>query len=121
MFARQPAAERARLESAWATFQLEQVTAIVREVRDTLDATRPGLSLSAAVVADSLTAWNQKRQPWSRWLRDGLIDRAFLMCYAPSTQVVLSQLATASEQIGVILRPIRHTAVQSNLLGSPAR
>jgi uncharacterized lipoprotein YddW (UPF0748 family) len=101
MFGRQPAAARARLDSAWAAFQLEQVTAIVREVRDTLSIVRPGLPLSAAVVADSLTAWKLKRQPWSRWVRDGLLDRAFLMCYAPQVHVVLQQLQSLSAQVGV--------------------
>lgn len=101
MFSRQPAAARARLDSAWAAFQLEQVTAIVREVRDTLSIVRPGLPLSAAVVADSLTAWKLKRQPWSRWVRDGLLDRAFLMCYAPAVQVVLQQLQSLSAQVGL--------------------
>jgi uncharacterized lipoprotein YddW (UPF0748 family) len=101
MFSRQPAAERARLDSAWAAFQLEQVTAIVREVRDTLQIVRPGVPLSAAVVADSLTAWKLKRQPWGRWVRDGLLDRAYLMCYAPVVQVVLQQLASVSQQVGM--------------------
>jgi len=101
MFGRQPPAARARLDSAWAAFQLEQVTAIVREVRDTLSIVRPGLPLSAAVVADSLTAWKLKRQPWSRWVRDGLLDRAFLMCYAPQVHVVLQQLQSLSAQVGV--------------------
>ncbi len=101
MIARHPAAERTRLDSAWAAFQLEQVTAIVRGVRDSLAVTRPDLPLSAAVVADSSTAWNLKRQPWSRWVRDGLLDRAFVMCYAPSVQTVLGQLAAMSGHIGV--------------------
>lgn len=101
MFSRQPASSRARLDSAWAAFQLEQVTAIVREVRDTLQIVRPGVPLSAAVVADSLTAWKLKRQPWGRWVRDGLLDRAYLMCYAPSVQVVLHQLTTLSDQVGI--------------------
>jgi uncharacterized lipoprotein YddW (UPF0748 family) len=100
MFSRQPASERARLESKWAEFQLAQVTAIVREVRDTLSIVRPSLPLSAAVVADSLTAYKLKRQPWSRWVRDGLLDRAYLMCYAPSVQVVLQQLTQLIDQVG---------------------
>lgn len=101
MFHRQPASERVRLDSAWTAFQLEQVTAIVREVRDTLSIVRPGLPLSAAVVPDSLTAWKLKRQPWSRWVRDGLLDRAYLMCYAPGVQAVLQQLSSLRGQVGV--------------------
>jgi len=99
-FSRLPKAERMRMDSAWAAFQMEQVTAIVREIRSTVNDVRPGLPLSAAVVADTVTAQAVKRQPWSRWVRDGLVDRAFLMCYAPSVQTVLSQLTTMREQLG---------------------
>jgi len=101
MIARQPRAERARLDSAWAAFQMEQVTEIVRGVRDVLNEIRPGLPLSAAVVADTVAAVTVKRQPWSRWIRDGLLDRAYLMCYAPAVNTVLQQLTAMSEQIGV--------------------
>lgn len=99
-FNRQPAAERARLEAEWVAFQQEQVTAIVRGVRDSIAATRPGLPLSAAVVADTVTALTLKRQPWSRWVRDGLLDRAYLMCYAPSVQTVLDQLDALARNVG---------------------
>ncbi len=99
-FGRLPAAERARMDSAWAAFQEEQVTGIVREVRDSVEAARPGLPLSAAVVADTLRASRQNRQDWCRWLRSGLLDRAFAMCYAPALQTVLDQLTAMSEQVG---------------------
>jgi uncharacterized lipoprotein YddW (UPF0748 family) len=101
MFKYRPAAERARLEALWAAFQQEQVTAIVRTVRDTLSAARPGLPLSAAVLADTTVAWNRNRQVWTRWVRDGLLDRAYLMCYAPLLETVLTQLNTLSTQLGV--------------------
>lgn len=99
-FGRLPAAERARMDSAWAAFQREQVTAIVREVRDSLDVVRPGLSLSAAVLADTFAALGRNRQAWGEWLRSGLLDRAFPMCYAPPVQTVLGQLAGLSETVG---------------------
>lgn len=99
-FYRLPPAERASMDSAWSAFQKEQVTAIVREVRDTLAAVRPGIALSAAVLADTLTAQNRNRQAWSAWLRDGLLDRAYAMCYAPQVQTVVTQLAAMSEQVG---------------------
>lgn len=92
--------ERAAMDSAWGAFQQEQVTAIVREVRDTLAAVRPGLPLSAAVLADTLTAVRRNRQAWSEWLRDGLLDRAYAMCYAPLVQTVVSQLAAMATQVG---------------------
>ena len=94
-FKRRPAAERPRLEADWLAFQQAQVTAIVREVRDSLLATRPGTPLSAAVLADTTEALRGRKQPWVRWLRDGVLDRAFLMCYAPAVPTVLAQLTAA--------------------------
>lgn len=99
-FGRLPAEERARMDSAWTDFQRDQVTAIVREVRDSLNAVRPGLPLSAAVLADTLAALRHNRQAWCAWLREGLLDRAFPMCYAPPIPTVLSQLTVMSEQVG---------------------
>ena len=99
-FDRLPADQHAAMDSAWAAFQLDQVTAIVREVRDSVNAVRPGVQLSAAVLADTLTAVNRNRQAWSRWLREGLLDRAFAMCYAPQVQTVMQQLTAMSAQIG---------------------
>jgi uncharacterized lipoprotein YddW (UPF0748 family) len=99
-FHRLPPGERAAMDSAWAAFQQDQVTAIVREVRDTLNAVRPGLTLSAAVLADTLTAAHRNRQAWSAWLRDSLLDRAYTMCYAPEVQAVMSQLAALASQVG---------------------
>lgn len=99
-FHRLPPEERAAMNAAWADFQGEQVTAIVREVRDSLDAVRTGIVLSAAVLADSLTAARRNRQEWSRWVRDGLLDRAFVMCYAPVVQTVLRQLSAMASWAG---------------------
>jgi uncharacterized lipoprotein YddW (UPF0748 family) len=101
MFGRLAQPERARMDSAWSAFQEAQVTAIVRAVRESLDAVRPGIVLSAAVLADTLTAVRRNRQAWAEWLREGLLDRAFAMCYAPLVQTVVSQLAAMSTQIGV--------------------
>lgn len=90
--ARLPEPRRAGMDSAWRAFQEEQVTAIVRAVRDTLQRTRPGVSLSAAVLADTAIAQNRHAQTWQAWLREGLLDRAFVMCYAPPVQTVLDQV-----------------------------
>jgi uncharacterized lipoprotein YddW (UPF0748 family) len=97
-FAREPWSRRAALDSAWLAFQSAQVTAIVREVRDSLVSARPGLVLSAAVLADTVSAQRDHAQDWRTWIRDGLLDRVFVMCYAPEVQTVLSQmLAYASD------------------------
>jgi len=99
-FALEPPAHRAQLDSAWATFQRAQVTAVVSEVRDSLTAVRPGLVLSAAVLADTTTAERRHAQEWRRWVRSGLLDRVFVMCYATSVQTVLEQMTAYADELG---------------------
>jgi uncharacterized lipoprotein YddW (UPF0748 family) len=99
-FALEAPPRRAALDSAWAAFQREQVTAVVREVRDTLAAVRPGLALSAAVLADTVTAERRHAQEWRAWVRAGLLDRVFVMCYARSVQTVLGQMVGYADELG---------------------
>ena len=89
-------AERARIDTAFAAYQARQVTAVVRAVRDSLAAVRPGLALSAAVRPNPREAARYFAQPWPEWLASGLLDRAFPMCYSPVTQTVLEQLQALS-------------------------
>lgn len=99
-FGSEPPARRAVLDSAWSAFQREQVTAIVRGVRDSLARTRAGVALSAAVLADTLSAERVHAQEWRAWVRDGLLDRVFVMCYAPGVQTVLGQLLAYASALG---------------------
>jgi uncharacterized lipoprotein YddW (UPF0748 family) len=92
-FRRLPAAARPAMEARWSAFLADQVTAVVAMVRDTLAVARPGLPLSAAVLADTAAARGKHAQAWGEWLDRGLLDRAFVMCYAPHVQTVLDQLA----------------------------
>ena len=99
-FALEPPARRAALDSAWGAFQRAQVTAIVREVRDSVAAARPGLPLSAAVLADTVTAERRHAQEWRAWVRAGLLDRVFVMCYARPVQTVLEQMVGYADDLG---------------------
>jgi uncharacterized lipoprotein YddW (UPF0748 family) len=110
-FDRLPPARRAAMDSAWSAFQFAQVTAIVREVRDSLATVRPGLELSAAVLADTASAERRHAQPWRGWVRDGLLDRAFLMCYAPRVQTVMDQLVASRAEFGATERVVPGIAV----------
>ena len=93
-------AERIRVEAMWQDFNRAQVTAVVQAVRDSLrDLGRP-VQLSAAVVADTVRAERANAQSWRAWVRDGLLDRAFLMCYAASIQTVMDQMARFADELG---------------------
>ena len=91
-FDRVPVAERAHVDSLWRQFQSDQVRETVEEVRDSVRAIRPGLPMSAAVIADTVTAEKYNAQTWRDWLTRGTLDRVFVMCYAPAIQTVMEQL-----------------------------
>jgi uncharacterized lipoprotein YddW (UPF0748 family) len=115
-FDRLQGAQRAAIDSAWRAFQCAQVTAVVREVRDSVRAVRDDVVLSAAVVADTLKAERWNGQPWRAWVRDGLLDRAFLMCYAPSVQKVMDQLMALAQEFGTDARLVPGIAVYNTPL-----
>lgn len=113
-FAALPAAERDALHAAWREFQREQVSAVVAEVRDTLESVRPGLPLSAAVLADTARARDAHAQAWGEWLTSGRVDRVFVMCYAPEVQVVLDQLVGYADRHGASDRVVPGIAVYNS-------
>jgi len=106
-----PRSMRAAVDSAWHQFQRDQVTQTVRQVRDSVHSVRPGLELSAAVVADTARAERWDAQSWRQWLREGLLDRAFLMCYAPSVQQVMDQLLAFEREFGATDRLVPGIAI----------
>ena len=102
---------RQELMQSWRAFQRDQITAVVQAVRDTLNALRPGLALSAAVVADTSRSQGLTAQGWRGWLRDSLIDRAYVMCYSPDVQTVMNQLIGIDQDLGATSRVVPGIAV----------
>jgi uncharacterized lipoprotein YddW (UPF0748 family) len=108
--ARMEYGRRVIADSAWSAWQCEQVTAIVHEVRDSLARVRPGVFLSAAVLADTVVA-RARAQAWPEWVRAGLIDRAYVMCYAPIVRTVHDQMLGYASQLGTDGRVVPGIAV----------
>jgi uncharacterized lipoprotein YddW (UPF0748 family) len=106
---RAPPPSRARTPRTEA--ECAHVAAVVGEVRDSLAGVRPGLPLTAAVIADTVTAVRTNAQRWTAWLREGLIDRAFTMCYAPPLRTVVAQLLTYAGFPGLSGRVVPGIAV----------
>ncbi len=106
-----PPARRDSLMRLWRQFQHDQVTAVVRAVRDTLQSIRPGISLSAAVVSDPARSEGSTAQNWRGWLHDGLLDRAYVMCYSPEVQTVMDQLLSIGQELGASQRVVPGIAV----------
>ena len=77
----------------WAEQRAEAVTALVRQVRQELDATgRRDLPLSAAVLSDPGKAFLNHGQDWPTWIEEGLIDAVYPMAYFGPEERVGSQL-----------------------------
>lgn len=67
--------------AAWAAWKRARIGELVREVRDAIERTRPGIVLTAAVFAPPRVAFADVLQDWGTWLRQGLLDGAFAMLY----------------------------------------
>ncbi|NJN62560.1 MAG: family 10 glycosylhydrolase [Coleofasciculaceae cyanobacterium RL_1_1] len=85
----------------WTQFRVDNVTALVREVREWIDSRRPGLTLSTSVFAYSTHERIHKlQQHWEAWIEEGIIDQVVLMSYAEDTNrlesLVRPLLATPS-------------------------
>jgi len=74
---------------SWSQFRREQVTSLVREIRDAVKGARPAALLSAAVVAwgpfpgdfNRSEAYVRTGQDWYGWIRLGLVDAVAPMTY----------------------------------------
>jgi uncharacterized lipoprotein YddW (UPF0748 family) len=85
----------ADLRQKWDAWKREQITDLVRDIRGDLDLVRPGIQLTAAVIADQAAALDRYDQDWPSWLREGLLDAVIPMTYSPSTPIVVRQLTEA--------------------------
>jgi uncharacterized lipoprotein YddW (UPF0748 family) len=69
-----PFAYPGQLAEEWRLFRQTQITALVTRLRSTAKAVRPGIVVSAAVIADPLLAARDAFQDWRTWLDNGFID-----------------------------------------------
>jgi uncharacterized lipoprotein YddW (UPF0748 family) len=65
----------------WDDWRRSQLTALVRRIADSARSMQPGLSVSAAVLADVERAYLVDLQDWVGWLDEGLLDFAVPMLY----------------------------------------
>ncbi len=65
-----------------------------------LKAIKPKLEISAAVIADPLKAYNSYSQNWSLWLKEGYIDRVYVMAYNTSNSSFAHTMSYLNRQPG---------------------
>ncbi len=82
----------ARARGAWLAWHRESISRLVRLIARDLETVRPGLELSAAVLANPASARDDFGQDWMAWLEEGTLDVAVPMVYRPSARGVLELL-----------------------------
>jgi uncharacterized lipoprotein YddW (UPF0748 family) len=83
------------LRQKWIRWKRDQVTDLVRALRNDLDLIGRPIKLTAAVIADQNEAVNRYLQDWPVWLRDSIVDAVVPMAYAQSTPVAVGRIARA--------------------------
>ena len=78
----------------------EKLTALVGRLASAARAERPGIVLSAAVIADEVRALRHHLQDWPEWMRRGLVDAVCPMSYTADTPLFRSQLEAAVARTG---------------------
>ncbi len=71
----------------------ENVTSLVREVKEVMTEVNPDLTLSASVFPGVVEAFLDKGQRWSDWLKEGLLDEIYIMAYFGEPARVQSQIS----------------------------
>jgi uncharacterized lipoprotein YddW (UPF0748 family) len=65
----------------WHLWREQQVTAVVREIRQTQRQFKPDIALTAAVIGDRRRARSESFQNAEAWLNEGLVDAILPMAY----------------------------------------
>lgn len=78
--------------NTWDTWRRDQVTRLVEEIAEATRGARPGLVISAAVIAYVDRAYLSLNQDWLGWLQSGALDLAIPMAYTLDDRLLGYQL-----------------------------
>lgn len=73
-------------EQKWLDYRADKITSFVREVRERVKEKFPEVILSTAVFPDRALSYVSKKQDFSRWLKEGLLDAVTPMAYYDDTE-----------------------------------
>ena len=88
----------AALNAAWIQYRSDQVTEVVKMVRETMRKRKPKLLLGAATTPKAIHV-NTVFQEWKTWLKRGYMDVAYPMDYYASVKELRAVLAWQAEGI----------------------
>lgn len=113
----------------WIKWNANQVTELVREIRQAIQQSGKKIPLSAAVFPDPEVARIMIGQDWEAWVRDGLLDLVCPMLYIDNTKVFTQDTRNAIKickgkaevYIGIWLGYKYHRDVRPDLMLEHAR
>src|SRR3954468_9805927 len=78
---------QAHHNEAHIAWRAEEITTLVRRMRDLIQSRRPGMTLAADVFAHAGGAYRGVFQDWQRWASEGLIDAVYPMFYSDARTI----------------------------------
>jgi uncharacterized lipoprotein YddW (UPF0748 family) len=84
----------------WAEFRRSRLTSLVVKIRSAVQAARPGVLLSAAVLPDAQEAFDRRLQDWRGWIDQSLLDVICPMAYTTEPALFSKQIAAARAYAG---------------------
>ena len=100
---------------AWIEWRAAQITEVTRKVSERVREIKPGLIISAAVMADPVDAYRTKLQDYITWMERGYLDAAITMNYTGDNETFRSRCKALLER-----RPERGWVVPGMGLGNNA-
>ncbi|MBR2441769.1 MAG: family 10 glycosylhydrolase [Clostridia bacterium] len=81
------------LVSEWTAYRAEQVTSFIKEVSETVNEKYQDCIISVAIHPDITKAYNQKKQDFISWVKNGYIDVVTPMVYHYAADQISSALS----------------------------
>lgn len=83
---------------AWVKWRAAQITEVTRKVSERVRELKPGIIISASVMADPVDAYKTKMQDYVTWLEKGYLDAAITMNYTGDNETFTSRCKALLER-----------------------
>ena len=87
------------LINLWSTFNQENITTLLKDIKNFINSTNSKILLSAAVKPNPLEAKNRWSQDWVKWINDGILDFIIPMNYTKDEKIFIDNIKKISTQI----------------------
>ena len=87
------------LINLWSTFNQENITTLLKDIKNFINSRNSKILLSAAVKPNPLEAKNRWSQDWVKWINDGILDFIIPMNYTIDEKIFIDNIKKISTQI----------------------